>query len=68
MCAVSPCKNELPRGSQHGRHESKICALAAVIGVVVFGARFFTGAGVAFNGIFFLLFILVKRAREEARQ
>ena len=70
-----PCKNALPRGSPETvktgvalQLESKTGALpvAAVGVVVVFGARFFVGAGagVAFTGVLFLLpFVLVAKAR-----
>ena len=72
-CAVLPCKNALPRGSLETvktgialQLESKTSALAvaAVGGVVVFGARFLAGAGVAFTGVLLLLlFVLVTKAR-----
>ena len=68
-----PCKNALPRGSLETvktgialQLESKTSALAvaAVGGVVVFGARFLAGAGVAFTGVLLLLlFVLVAKAR-----
>ena len=70
-----PCKNALPRGSPETVNtgvalqlESKTGILAVgVVGViVVFGARFFAGAGagVAFTGVLvLLLFILVAKAR-----
>ena len=61
-CAVLPCKNALPRGSPETVNtgvalqlESKTGILAiGVFGVVVvFGARFFAGAGacVALSGV-----------------
>ena len=64
-CAVLPCKNALPRGSPETvktgvalQPESKTGALAvAAVGVVVvFGLRFFfgAGAGVAFTRVLFL--------------
>ena len=67
-CAVLPCKNALPRGSPETvktgvalQPESKtgalaVAAVAAVGVVVVFGLRFFfgAGAGVAFTGVLFL--------------
>ena len=67
-CAVLPFKNALPRSSPETVNtavalqlKSKTCTLAAAtVGVVVFGARFFTGAGVAFTGaLFLLLFVLI---------
>ena len=70
-----PCKNALPRGSPETvktgvalQLESKTGILViGVVGViVVFGTRFFAGAGadVAFTGVLvLLLFILVAKAR-----
>ena len=76
-CAVLPCKNALPRGSPETvktgvalQPESKTGALVvAAVGVavvVVFGLRFFAGAGtgVAFTGdLLLLLFVFVAKAR-----
>ena len=66
-CAVLPCKNALPRGSPETvmnavalQLESKTCTLAvAAVGVVIFGARFFAGAGVALIRVLLLLLVLV---------
>ena len=69
--AVLPCKNALPRGSPETvmnavalQLESKTCTLAvAAVGVVIFGARFFAGAGVALTRVLLLLLVLVAGVR-----
>jgi hypothetical protein len=62
--AVLPCKNALSNGSPETvntavalQFESKTWVLVVVVGVVVAGKRFFTGAGAASTRGFLLLFV-----------